>query len=107
MELPIIHTIEEVIEILESCLILTRRISDYMYWFGLDPNYQVGSIAISQNELRCRFHYGDGNRIYTNTFIYNPELFMDEIDRAKRAYRRKKKKEMSDILNNFELSIKI
>ena len=107
MEIPVIHTIDEIIDILDTCLVLTRRISDNMYWFGIDPGYQIGSIAISQNELRCRFHYSDGNRIYTNTFIYDQKLFMDEIDRAKRAYRRKKKKEMSDILETFELSLNI
>lgn len=100
--IPKIYTPDDIVAILENGLVDYRRLSGNMYWFGIGQDYQIGSIALSQNELRCRFHYNDGDKTYTNTFIYDQDAFMREIDKAKQAYRHKKQVELQLELDVLE-----
>jgi hypothetical protein len=99
MSIPYINTIDDIKEILNQYCIVYKQLSDEMYWIGLSDKYQIGSIAISLNEIRCRFHYTDGSRIYANAFNYNKEEFTKELQNAQRAWQRKCNKDIEKILD--------
>lgn len=99
MSIPYINTIDDIKNILDQYSIEYKQLSDEMYWIGLSDKYQIGSISISLNEIRCRFHYTDGTRIYANAFTYNKEEFMKELQNAQRAWQRKCNKDIEKILD--------
>ena len=99
MSIPYINTIDDIKNILDQYCIEYKQLSDEMYWIGLSDKYQIGSISISLNEIRCRFHYTDGTRIYANAFTYNKEEFMKELQNAQSAWRRKCNKDIEKILD--------
>ena len=99
MSIPYINTIDDIKNILDQYCIEYKQLSDEMYWIGLSDKYQIGSISISLNEIRCRFHYTDGTRIYANAFTYNKEEFMKELQNAQCAWQRKCNKDIEKILD--------
>ena len=99
MNIPYINTIDDIKNILDQYCIEYKQLSDEMYWIGLSDKYQIGSISISLNEIRCRFHYTDGTRIYVNAFTYNKEEFMKELRNAQSAWQRKCNKDIEKILD--------
>jgi hypothetical protein len=99
MSIPYINTIDDIKNILDQYCIEYKQLSDEMYWIGLSDKYQIGSISISLNEIRCRFHYTDGTRIYANAFTYNKEEFMKELRNAQSAWQRKCNKDIEKILD--------
>ena len=99
MSSPYINTIDDIKNILDQYCIEYKQLSDEMYWIGLSDKYQIGSISISLNEIRCRFHYTDGTRIYANAFTYNKEEFMKELQNAQSAWQRKCNKDIEKILD--------
>ena len=101
MSIPYINTIDDIKAILDTYSVAYKQLSSEMYWFGLDDDYQIGSISISFNEIRCRFHYTDGTRFYTNTFTYNSKEFIAELEHARKAWVDKQNKETEKILENL------
>jgi hypothetical protein len=99
MNIPYINTIDDIKNILDQYCIEYKQLSDEMYWIGLSDKYQIGSISISLNEIRCRFHYTDGTRIYANAFTYNKDEFMKELRNAQSAWQRKCNKDIEKILD--------
>jgi hypothetical protein len=99
MSIPYINTIDDIKNILDQYCIEYKQLSEEMYWIGLSDKYQIGSISISLNEIRCRFHYTDGTRIFANAFTYNKEEFMKELQNAQRAWQRKCNKDIEKILD--------
>ena len=98
MSIPYINTLDDIKNILDQYCIEYKQLSEEMYWIGLSDKYQIGSISISLNEIRCRFHYTDGTRIFANAFTYNKEEFMKELQNAQRAWQRKCNKDIEKIL---------
>ena len=94
MSIPYINTLDDIKNILDQYCIEYKQLSEEMYWIGLSDKYQIGSISISLNEIRCRFHYTDGTRIFANAFTYNKEEFMKELQNAQRAWQRKCNKDI-------------
>ena len=99
MSIPYINTLDDIKNILDQYCIEYKQLSEEMYWIGLSDKYQIGSISISLNEIRCRFHYTDGTRIFANAFTYNKEEFMKELQNAQRAWQRKCNKDIEKILD--------
>jgi len=99
MSIPYINTIDDIKNILDQYCIEYKQLSDEMFWIGLSDKFQIGSISISLNEIRCRFHYTDGTRIYANAFTYNKEEFMKELRNAQSAWQRKCNKDIEKILD--------
>ena len=99
MSIPYINTVDDIKNILDQYCIVYKQLSDEMFWIGLSDKYQVGSISITFNEIRCRFHYTDGTRTYANTFTYNKNEFTQELQNAKDAWVRKCNKETEKILD--------
>ena len=99
MSIPYINTIDDIKNILDQYCIEYKQLSDEMYWIGLSDKFQIGSISISLNEIRCRFHYTDGTRIYANAFTYNKEEVMKELQNAQSAWQRKCNKDIEKILD--------
>lgn len=99
MSIPYINTIDDIKNILDQYCIEYKQLSDEMFWIGLSNKFQIGSISISLNEIRCRFHYTDGTRIYANAFTYNKEDFLKELQNAQRAWQRKCNKDIEKILD--------
>lgn len=99
MSIPYINTLDDIKNILDQYCIEYKPLSEEMYWIGLSDKYQIGSISISLNEIRCRFHYTDGTRIFANAFTYNKEEFMKELQNAQRAWQRKCNKDIEKILD--------
>ena len=99
MSIPYINTIDDIKNILDQYCIEYKQLSDEMDWIGLSDKYQIGSISISLNEIRCRFHYTDGTRIYANAFTYDKDEFKKELQNAQRAWQRKCNKDIEKILD--------
>lgn len=99
MSIPYINTLDDIKNILDQYCIEYKQLSEEMYWIGLSDKYQIGSISISLNEIRCRFHYTDGTRIFANAFTYNKKEFMKELQNAQRAWQRKCNKDIEKILD--------
>ena len=99
MGIPVIYTQNDIVEIFTRFPLTYKPLSENMFWFGFDNTYQVGSIALSQNEIRCRFHYTDGSKIHTKTFIYDYRKFAKEMKKARKAWHNKKLKELDDTLD--------
>ena len=99
MNMPYINTLADIKDILDQHSILYKQLSDEMYWIGLSEKYPIGSVSISLNEIRCRFHYTDGASIHINTFTYDKDEFTKEITNARKAWVRKCNKDTEKILD--------
>lgn len=99
MNIPYINTIDDIKQILSGYSIVYKQLSDEMYLIGLSDEFIIGSVSISLNEIRCRFHYTYGRQKYTNTFTYDRQLFIEELEKAKHAWLINKNIEIEKILD--------
>lgn len=99
MNIPYINTIDDIKQILSGYSIVYKQLSDEMYLIGLSDDFIIGSVSISLNEIRCRFHYTYGTSIHTNTFTYDKGEFTKEITNARKAWVRKCNKDTEKILD--------
>lgn len=95
------HTMAEIEEILRNKYLDYYNISSTAIKFGYGKNKPIGNMSLTlNNQILCRFFYKTVNGGYANTFIFDENLFNNELNKAKIELQKVANKTVEDMLND-------